>query len=104
VSVGNRSAASPDGSDRGGGAIPRVHAAMLLPLPDGADSDQRVGRRTGATPLPWVLRLAQRLVDGERIALHERDRDEQLAILRAAVELVRERTKRRPCARRRRAA
>jgi hypothetical protein len=45
------------------------------------------------------------LEDGpEAIGLHERDRDEQLAILRAAVELVTARTRRRPCAKRRRAA
>jgi hypothetical protein len=59
---------------------------------------------SAATPLPWVTRLAARLVRGELIGLHERDRDEVLAILGAAIELVGERTRRRPCARRRRAA
>ena len=70
-------------------------------LPDGAKSGEGAGRRTAATPLPWVLRLAQRLVDGERIALCQREPDERLAILRAACALIRERTRRRPCARRR---
>jgi hypothetical protein len=54
--------------------------------------------------LPWVTRLADAMILGESIGLHERDRDEQLAVLRAAVELVTARTRWRPCARRRRAA
>jgi len=66
----------------------------------------RRNRHLGAAPawLPWVRRLAGQLVRGEPIGLHERDRDEVLAILRAAVELVTARTRRRPCARRRSAA
>jgi hypothetical protein len=54
--------------------------------------------------LPWVWRLAAALLEGERLALRDRESDEVLAILRAAVALIRERTRRRPCARRRRAA
>jgi len=51
-----------------------------------------------------VRRLAGQFVRGEPIGLPERDRDEMLAILGAAIELVGERTGRRPCARRRRRA
>jgi hypothetical protein len=51
--------------------------------------------------LPWVRRLAQRLVDGEVLALGEREPDEVLAILRAAIELVQDRGRRRPRPRRR---
>jgi hypothetical protein len=56
--------------------------------------------------VPWVWRAAETLLaDGpEAIALGERDRDEVLAILGAAIDLVGERTRRRPRARRRRAA
>jgi hypothetical protein len=56
--------------------------------------------------LPWLWRLAETLlIDGpEAIALGERDADEVSAILRCAVELIQERTRRRPCARRWRAA
>jgi hypothetical protein len=54
--------------------------------------------------LPWVRRLADQLVRGESIGLGDRDQDEALAILRCAVELIQERIRRRPCARRRRAA
>jgi hypothetical protein len=69
----------------------------LLPDPD-------KGYRPGGALLPWVTRVAEQLVRGERIGLAERDRDEQLAILRAVVELVTTRARRRPCSRRRRAA
>jgi hypothetical protein len=65
-------------------------------LPERADSGQ-----TGAVPLPWVERAALAFIRGERIGFAERDRDEQLAILNAAVELVTARTRRRPCAKRR---
>jgi hypothetical protein len=51
-----------------------------------------------------VWRLADQLVRGERIGLRERDRDEVLVILRCAIELIQERTRRRPCGRRWRAA
>jgi hypothetical protein len=43
-------------------------------------------------------------VRGEAVGLHELDRDEVLAILGAAIELVGEGSRRRPHARRRRAA
>jgi hypothetical protein len=46
-----------------------------------------------------VTRVAEQLVRGEPIALHERDRDEALAIMRAVVELKQEWPTRRPRAR-----
>jgi len=64
----------------------------MAPLPDRVDSGQTAAR---AVPLPWVERLARAFLRGEPIGLHERDRDEQLAILRAAVELIERRTRRR---------
>jgi hypothetical protein len=51
--------------------------------------------------LPWIERTAEAFLRGERIGFAERDRDEVLCILRAVVELIRERPPRRPCARRR---
>jgi len=61
---------------------------------------------TATAWLPWVWRAASTLLaDGpEAIALGKRDADEVRAILRAAVGLIQARRRRRPCARRRRAA
>jgi hypothetical protein len=70
----------------------------MVHLPNTADS--------ATAWLPWVWRAAETLLaDGpEAIGLQERDRDEVLAILGAAIDLVGERSRRRPHARRRRAA
>jgi hypothetical protein len=55
-------------------------------------SDVPLARRkrhhSAAPPLPWVTRVAEQLVRGERIGLAERDHDEQRAVLEAALELV----------------
>jgi hypothetical protein len=70
----------------------------MAPLPDRVDSGQTAAR---SVLLPWVERLARAFLRGEPVGLPERDRDEQLAILRAAVELVTASTRRRPGAKRR---
>jgi hypothetical protein len=64
-------------------------------------SDRRDQSGRSTVSLPWVERLAQRLVNGERIALRELDGGEVLAVLRVALKLVGARTRRRPRARRR---
>jgi hypothetical protein len=57
-----------------------------------------------AAVLPWVERRAAALVRNLRCALHELDQDEERAVLRAVVDLLTARTRRRSLARRRRVA
>ncbi len=69
-----------------------VQAAMRALPPEHAE------RHSSAAVLPWVERLARAVLRGERIGLVERDHDEQVAILKALLELVVRRTRRRRAA------
>jgi hypothetical protein len=62
----------------------------MLPLPDGADSDQHAARLTAQVPLPWVERAAigYLRLGPQAVGFAELCRDEQLAVLRMASELA----------------